>query len=370
MKVRNIELILEMHKNKGVPFNMQQTMFKKNLVSKLGEYEWVAKTLKLKKKDLSFIGVVKKYCEKNNTAPLINRKSISFIRPSALKESYYYKKDIWEIDLTKAHWEFMRQENYISIPIYEKGLLVEKEVRLIAVGNLAKITANLNFDGIKYLKPTFERSLKTENIFFHVCYLTDLLMRKLIVLANEDFLFYWVDAIFVRGKKARDEIIEFLKLNETKFKSYEMNSIIKYSNKIVTFDDKHITEKNPKGKRDFNFRKNNTFVNLIKKEVYRKEETETRIKPEIQMKKNSVIGIQNKLFETEIGDVERTEKNKKGIKYKYDLSFKNKSTGNEFNISHYYLSDGDMYKAVKNNYFTEELITASKTVRGELIKIK
>ncbi len=279
-RVHNPKEILFKFKEKGIPFFLEQTMFTKKITSKYGVMEFLLRSNLISKKDLGFIGLVKKYCEKNRMPFLTNRKKIEYIFDGKLKKNYELKKDLFEIDLTGAYWNFAFQEKAISSDIYLRGLEVDKKVRLIALGNLAKRTLELEFNGKEYIKNKFRHSLLTENVFFHVSYLTDLLMKKLIVIANDSFLFYWVDAIFVQGEKARDEIIEYLNSEEIKHKVIKLNSVRKLNNKVITKDESHVNLKKDKktgliinefGERCFNFRKTDS-VNLIKREVFKGKE--------------------------------------------------------------------------------------------------
>ncbi len=272
IRVKNPNEILAWLKKKCVPFFLEQTMFTKKIDSRFGKMEFVNKDTEIKPFELSFIGLVKKYCEANPKYISVDRKTINYIFDGKMKQSYHYKEKVFEIDLTGAYWNFAFNEGHISEEVYKRGLEVRKTIRLIALGNLAKRTLELRFDGEKYMPAYFRPSILTQDVFFHVSYLTDLLMRKLIVIANKDFLFYWVDAIFVQGERARDEVINYLESEQIKYKLIEIKDVIKTKNKIVTIDDEHINLdlnehgqiKNEKGERTFNFKKSN-FIDLIKK---------------------------------------------------------------------------------------------------------
>ncbi len=270
--VYNPKEIIFNFKRKGVPYTLEQTMFTIKINSKFGEMNFVLKNNLIRPTDLGFIGLVKRYCESKNFSINVDRKKIEYIHDGKLKKSYALKDELFEIDLTGAFWEFAYEKKRISKDIYERGLDVPKKVRLIALGNLAKRTLNLEFDGEKYINHFYTRSVLTESIFFEAAYLTDLLMRKLIILSNKSFLFYWVDAIFVQGKEAMQEIVNFLNDENVKHKVLPLRKIIKKENCINVWDDKHINLKrddlgkiiNEEGKRTFNFHKRD-FINVIKK---------------------------------------------------------------------------------------------------------
>ncbi len=272
--IRNPHEILNFLIKNKIPYLLEQTMFTKTIYAKGNEYYFVSNDSGIKKHELGFIGLVKKHCEKLNVSINVDRSKINYIQPDINFKQSYKIKNKWEIDLTGAYWEFCNSQGWLTQSLYERGLEVKKKVRLIAMGNLAKRTAIIKFDGTKHEPIKFERSLGTENIFFYVSQLTDLLMRKLIVLAGEDFLFYWCDAIFVDSEEAKDKIVKYLNEELIKHKVIFINSIFRDKHRIETIDEAHINlkidpktgkEKNPLGKRVFNFRKNNLLIGQINK---------------------------------------------------------------------------------------------------------
>lgn len=272
-KVNNPREIINYLKLNNIPFDLRQTMFRKDIVSKLGNFSFISNDSGMKKSDLGFIGLVKRSCEKLNNIPSIDRSFINYINMSGkIINSRWLKKDLYEIDLKGAYWNFAKQAGYLSEDIYLRGLEVDKKVRLIALGNLAKRVAVLSYDGFKYAPVYFEPSAQTQNIFFHVSQLTDQLMKKLLILSRNKFLFYWVDAVIVQGEKSRDEIIEYLEGEGIEFKTIKLNSMFRNGNKIMTYSDYHVdmrlnkdgTIKNEEGKRVFNFKKND-FIYLNRK---------------------------------------------------------------------------------------------------------
>ncbi len=78
-----------------------------------------------------------------------------------------------------------------------------------------------------------------------------------------------------------------------------------------------------------------------------------------------------KLFDVEINNkIEKAKKEKKGKKNKYVFILKNKWTEKENEHEFNFVSDADFFKVIKNNYSNCQLITASKFINGDKIKIK
>jgi hypothetical protein len=246
------EFVFNLKKN-CIPFELTQTMFTKKIKCEFGEFNFVEFGNVMKPKDLGFINVVKKHCTENCKKVFFDRSAIQYIGESKLKKNYNYSKDIYEIDLTGAYWNFAYKEGFITEQIYLRGLEVPKKVRLISLGNLAKRSLYLNFDGNNYAKPVYIKSTETEHVFFKVSELTDILIRKLVIISKKDFLFYWVDAIFFQGLESLKNISEYLESENIKFKIIKIDNVIKKENLIITHDEQHMTKTNPTGKREFNF---------------------------------------------------------------------------------------------------------------------
>lgn len=201
----------------------------------------------IKKNELGFINKVLKYCQKNEQKINVERSQISYIKQGKLKLNRVYTSKIYEIDLNSAYWNFAYKSNYISKDIYQQGLKVSKMARLISLGNLAKTTTVLSFDGTNYKHCGVIKSEKTENIFFSVSKQTDDIMQMLRVIASNNFMFYWVDAIFFQSDKTKNDIIEYLKELNIPYKIKEIKKIKLEPYLIKVWDEKKL--------RLFNFKK-------------------------------------------------------------------------------------------------------------------
>lgn len=273
--------------------------------SKIEEFEdeeiyYFSTNGKLKMIELNLIKTVKQYCTELNKKVKVNRDHISYVKVNDFKNAIY-KRDIWEIDLTAAYWNLAYKYKYISKDIYYKGLNLDengnpippkynkwgkvmnhisKMGRLIALGNLAKTFVNFYFDGKKYLEPKTERSYLTENYFFKVSLETDSIMKILSMLAGDNYLFYWVDAIYVKTKKTKDEICDYI-TNEIgmNFKVTEIFRLLKTKSYITVWDKTNLDQDENMIPRPYIFKETNNILlrevldidkNLIYKEHYEK----------------------------------------------------------------------------------------------------
>lgn len=183
---------------------------------------------------------------------------------SRLKIKYYkynfktFKKKIfeqvWEIDFSSAYWEeanlfgIIRPDLYakttpmtwekalkdkiISRSVYEQCVNISpfrafderlitmaqakaiggisKPSRLAAIGTLAKKSLEIEFDGEKEICMPDSKEKATEHLWHAICHGIGQKMDACAKIAGNDFLFFWVDALFVIGDKHNKEIEEFI----------------------------------------------------------------------------------------------------------------------------------------------------------------
>lgn len=106
--------------------------------------------------------------------------------------------NIMNVDLDSAYWETAYKYNLLSEEIYREGLKVRKQVRLTAIGSLAKKTRRYKFDGKKQKKLDPKRSEFTEMLWSLICDHIGKLITSVVKECEKDFVFFWVDGIYVR----------------------------------------------------------------------------------------------------------------------------------------------------------------------------
>jgi len=222
-------------------------------------YKYIYYPNKLKNiKGLNFIKTVKDHIEKNNISYPFD-KTIRYNKLNlSFKKSVYYKKDVYEIDLKSAYWRFAWQNDFISYEIYKQGLNIDKKIRLMSLGALAKQQTMFTYEnGILKGKPLTIKSENTEGIFFKVAYDTDQIMKQLInVIDPKNFFFYWVDAVFFSGKDNLVKVEQKLNELDLNYKIVPIKKLIRKANliQVEDFDFKV---------RDFNFSRQTTTKGLI-----------------------------------------------------------------------------------------------------------
>lgn len=194
----------------------------------------------IKKNELFFIKKVKDYCLKNSAGVHCNRHKIKYISEGKIKKHKHYTKDIYEIDLNAAYWNFAHKFNFISDEIFKQGEKISKKTRLISLGNLAKSVTIMSFNGENYEFKGRINSPETEGIFWTVSLETDKTMTFLKTISDKNFLFYWVDAIFFQSKETKKEIENYLNSQNIPFKIRKIKTVYKDSKNIIVTDKKGI----------------------------------------------------------------------------------------------------------------------------------
>jgi len=248
INVININSIINQLKRDKKPFEIRQTLYTKNVTTKDTIFSHMSGS-GLKMHELGFISRVKKHCDliPKNTIPDIDTQTIAYISQGSIQDGDTHRH-IYEVDLNAAFWEFAYKRLYIDESLYYQGIdKVSKKARLISLGNLAKRTAIMKFDGKEFDRVQFEKS-DTEGIFFDVSKMTADTMSNLQYMLGDDFLFYWCDAVFVKGAKALKRIKEYLECETLPYKVLNIETLEKQEHRII------VTEP-IKGQRIFTFNK-------------------------------------------------------------------------------------------------------------------
>lgn len=186
----------------GKSFTLIKTGGSYELVSSLWNEKAAKKSFSTD--DLQFIKSVRHYVDKSNVA-------VDFVDTYYKGEDIQYIKvndygigeridNLIYIDINGAYWQTAHHLGIISDALYVKGLEVNKVVRLAALGSLAKTKDVWNFDGKQLKKAETIRSCETENLWFAICKRVSDVMIEVVNSIGDDFVFYWVDGIYIKDK--------------------------------------------------------------------------------------------------------------------------------------------------------------------------
>lgn len=185
--------------------------------------------------DLQFIKSVRHYVDKSNVA-------IDFIDTYYKGEDIQYIKvknyaigeridDLIYIDINGAYWQTAHHLGIISDALYIKGLEVNKIVRLAALGSLAKTKDVWKYDGKDLKKAETIRSSDTENLWFAICKRVSDVMVEVVNSIGDDFIFYWVDGIYIRDKSKAFNTVNNIFLKRGYTSKYEKIPFIEFNEK-------------------------------------------------------------------------------------------------------------------------------------------
>lgn len=154
--------------------------------------------------EINFIKKVKQYIVKNEIHFQFSKhkgKVAYFLYGTSLKPGVIVN-DCVNIDLTAAYWTTAYRLGIITPQLYREGNRHRKQIRLSAIGSLAKKKRVYEFDGRKQTSKTIQRS-DTEHLWEVICNEVGSLLIKTAMACKDDFLFFWVDGIYIRGKSAK-----------------------------------------------------------------------------------------------------------------------------------------------------------------------
>lgn len=238
----DIRTKVEFHLEHKIPYTLELSGTSGRRVFKSERGNYMTRDSKFTYKDMLFIKSVKEYIVKNK---LYERIPNNFKKESDKDKIKYYHynpkykegdfiDEAYEIDLKRAYFETLNKMGLLSPELYEKGRhenQVSKVGRLASIGSLAKRTRTIKFDGVKQTNSGLSDEQPTAFLWDTICYKVGKIMMDAAKESGSEFIFFWVDAIFVK-ENTKDKIVEL-------FKSYGFNSSV-YKCESIQFNEDHI----------------------------------------------------------------------------------------------------------------------------------
>lgn len=263
IEVEEIDYYINYFERNKIPFKIYQTLNTAKIVTATDTLTYTNKINKLNNYELNLIRKVKKCAENLQDMPSTEAENVKYIDVSKLiNTNKLLTSELYELDLNQAYWEnaynngFIDKETYL----YGQGKKIGKKARLISLGALAKTTTVQEFNGEIYkdLKPI---KTTTKGIFFECANICSLEMNLLKIIAEENFLFFWVDAVFFRSNKTKEKMEIYLKDKNIPYKIIPIDKI-KANKKEATIT--VFSEEHKKKERKFNFSKNKkNFIKIM-----------------------------------------------------------------------------------------------------------
>lgn len=255
IQIKNASQFLNRIKKNKQPFILEQTTFTKKIYYGADVFTQTEKG-GVNQKELFLFKMVQRDCEKI-LVPNMKSEDISYVA-RGFKKEVQYTNDLHEIDLSSAYWEVARKKGYISEVTYKRGLEVSKQTRLMSLGSLATVKVYQTWDTEKFTSNIVPK--KTAGIFFDIANeISSIMLRCSYLVKEQNYFFYWCDAIFFKGERERVRIESFLKSESVKFSHYNLDRI-KIRGDTIEID----SLEHKKNNRKFQFKKSNTKITFHK----------------------------------------------------------------------------------------------------------
>ena len=150
-------------------------------------------------------------------------------RPIAQGEFLTYD-NVLELDINKAYYKVLFNLGYIDEDFYNECINLPKKIRLALVGSLATQKSIFHYENGKLKDHELKKDEVLRNVFFQLVSEVDEVLTVFQNMAGENFLFYWVDGIYLKPYKN----IEFNRqMLENK---YNLNFSIEPINRVVVYN--------------------------------------------------------------------------------------------------------------------------------------
>ena len=163
------------------------------------------------------------------------------------------------MDINQAYWETAYLLGIVSEKIYRTGSKgnISKQARLTALGSLAKKTYIHEFKGKTLIKTNVNKEPLLENLWFTICKRVSDVMHEVIEVIGKDFIFYWVDGIYMENSTENVSKAMTTFLNKGYTSKFKMIKQIFFHEKGFTVNDTGDI------KREFNFPNYNSKTEKI-----------------------------------------------------------------------------------------------------------
>jgi len=196
--------IIKAFKNQKKPFIMK--VGRSSILIQTDNNKYMVSETKRSMNELGVINMVKSDCWKwleSNYIPKFTSSDVSYY--NFVERNEIDTDEIVEVDISKAYWHLALNMGIISDKTYKKGMELKKLERLSVLGAIATTRKVYEFDGenTKYLELQYNKALKP--IWFLISHKLGLIMEEAIkCIGPEYFVFFWVDAFFVKESKRRE----------------------------------------------------------------------------------------------------------------------------------------------------------------------
>ena len=173
---------------------------------------------------------------------------------------------VYNIDIKGAYASCLKNSGLITEQTYQYLLALKKDERLPAVGMLAKSHIKYIYKGGECVEVIPYRS-PTSELFFYLIQQIDEVMREVKWILGSDFIYYWVDGVFIRWNTPQHKIDAVFKYLESLQYKYTFQEC--YQFKYRNYDGQCIISMYKDDEyKEWNFRSSNADDDLLKRMIY------------------------------------------------------------------------------------------------------
>jgi len=150
--------------------------------------------------------------QQNCTRQELNATPVYFAYNKQIKIGEHFRT-VYNVDMKSAYWETAYRLGLLSDQIYYKGKdekQISKKTRLAAIGSLARKVTVYQFDG-KEQKLLSDEQEETNFLWNLICSKVGNILTSVAKDIGKDFIFFWVDGIYVSSKHAAEKVERLFK---------------------------------------------------------------------------------------------------------------------------------------------------------------
>jgi hypothetical protein len=169
--------------------------------------------------------------------------------------------EVINIDITAAYATTLLNKKYIDKKLFDKIMLLPKLERMAVVGMLATKKHIFDFEKGEQINCSVETDAQKRNIFFEASHSVNEIMEYCANIAKEDFLFFWVDGIYLKTDKYKKEIQEYISSQQYQYRTETLKNFTAHITENKTI---FVTYEKGEKKKEFNLPVSNK-QNILKK---------------------------------------------------------------------------------------------------------
>lgn len=205
----NSRAYIDFLKHSGFPFTLKVSNYTTEIISDLYNMQFL-QSMRSKQCFAAYSKI--KSDIKGVAAPDVNKSGLVYFDHNFKQD--FFAPSVVNIDLKSAYANALYRMKIIKEPTYKYLQRLNKLDRLASVGMLAGKKYVFGYDGNGKIV-SFEKQISaTENFFYYAVKVVQDIMFELRAIAGHDYLFTWVDGIYIRGDpealKAMGEYLDYI----------------------------------------------------------------------------------------------------------------------------------------------------------------